>query len=151
MASFINGALANSISQKRVWLLIHARFHSNSLQTGPASFVLSPHQVLQKLRCYKKKCCKFYAEVLKLCAIICMSIQYSYITLYFEYTVQPCSYWSDNVTHYTCNTTMIKYRKTINTRRTKSQNISNINDSRLVLQLALSNPLKPGVKSRMKM
>ena len=41
-----------------------------------------------------------------------------------------------------------KYRKISNTRRTKSQNI---NDSRLVLQLSLPNPFKPGVKSRMKM
>ena len=40
------------------------------------------------------------------------------------------------------------YRKISNIRRTKSQNL---NDSRLVLQLSLSNPLKPGVKSRMKM
>ena len=40
------------------------------------------------------------------------------------------------------------YRKVSNIRCTKSQNL---NDSRLVLQLALPNPLKPGVKSRMKM
>ena len=39
------------------------------------------------------------------------------------------------------------YSKTCNMRRTKSQNI---NVSRLVLQLTLPNPLKPGVKSRMK-
>ena len=41
-----------------------------------------------------------------------------------------------------------KYRKISNIRRTKSQNL---NVSRLVLQLSLSNPMKPGVKSRMKM
>ena len=41
-----------------------------------------------------------------------------------------------------------KYRNTSNIRHTKYQNI---NDSRLVLQLSLPNPLKPGVKSRMKM
>ena len=40
------------------------------------------------------------------------------------------------------------YRKISNIRRTKSQNL---NDSRLVLQLSVPNPLKPGVKSRMKM
>ena len=40
------------------------------------------------------------------------------------------------------------YRKVSNIRRTKSQNW---NDSHLVLKLSLSNPLKPGVKSRMKM
>ena len=39
-------------------------------------------------------------------------------------------------------------RKISNTRRTKSQNL---NVSRLVLQLSLLNPMKPGVKSRMKM
>ena len=43
--------------------------------------------------------------------------------------------------------TMI-YRKVSNIRRTKSQKL---NDSRLVFQLSLPNPLKPGVKSRMKM
>ena len=40
------------------------------------------------------------------------------------------------------------YCKISNIRRTKSQNLT---DSRLVLQLCLSNPLKPSVKSRMKM
>ena len=38
------------------------------------------------------------------------------------------------------------YNQTFNTRRTKSQNLK---ASRLVLQLPLSNPLKPSVKSRM--
>ena len=41
-----------------------------------------------------------------------------------------------------------KYRQTSNISRTKSQNL---NVSRLVLQLSLPNPLKPGIKSRMKM
>ena len=40
------------------------------------------------------------------------------------------------------------YRKVSNIRCTKSPNL---NDSRLVLQLSLSNILKPGIKSRMKM
>ena len=42
----------------------------------------------------------------------------------------------------------IKYRKVSNIRRTKCQNL---NDSRLVLQLSVPNPLKPSVKSIMKM
>ena len=41
----------------------------------------------------------------------------------------------------------IKYHKTSTIRHTKSQNL---NDSRLVLQLSLSKPLKPDVKSRTK-
>ena len=40
------------------------------------------------------------------------------------------------------------YRKISNIRRTKSPNLT---ASRLVLQLSLPNPMKPGVKSRMKM
>ena len=40
------------------------------------------------------------------------------------------------------------YRQTSDIRRTKSQHL---NVSRLVLQLSLPSPLKPGVKSRMKM
>ena len=40
------------------------------------------------------------------------------------------------------------YRQFSNIRRTQSQNI---NASGLVLQLCLPNPLKPGVKLRMKM
>ena len=40
------------------------------------------------------------------------------------------------------------YRQISNTSRTKSQNVY---VSRLVLQLSLRNPLKPGVKSKMKM
>ena len=51
-------------------------------------------------------------------------------------TVADCSY---KISH---------YRKTPNIRSTKSQNL---NDSGLVLQSHLPNPLKPGVKSRMKM
>ena len=42
----------------------------------------------------------------------------------------------------------IMYRKISNIRRTKSQTL---NVSRLVLQLSLPNPMKPGVKSRKKM
>ena len=40
------------------------------------------------------------------------------------------------------------YRQLSNIRRTQNQNIT---VSRLVLQLSLPNPLKPGVKLRMKM
>ena len=40
------------------------------------------------------------------------------------------------------------YRKISDIRRTQNQNL---NDSRLIMQLPLPNPLKPGVKSRMKM
>ena len=40
------------------------------------------------------------------------------------------------------------YRKISNIRGTQNQNL---NDSRLIMQLPLPNPLKPGVKSRMKM
>ena len=39
------------------------------------------------------------------------------------------------------------YREVSNIRRTKSQNV---NVSRLIFYLSLPNPLKPGVKSRMK-
>ena len=42
----------------------------------------------------------------------------------------------------------VEYRQFFNIRRTQSQNI---NGSRLVLQFPLPNPLKPGVKLRMKM
>ena len=44
--------------------------------------------------------------------------------------------------------TALEYRKVSNIRCTKSQNL---NDSRYVLQLSLPNPLKPVIKSRMKM
>ena len=43
---------------------------------------------------------------------------------------------------------ILVYRQISNISRTKSQNL---NVSRLVLQLPLPNPVKPGVKSRMKM
>ena len=46
------------------------------------------------------------------------------------------------------NMVMISYRQVSNIRRTKSQHFK---DSRTVLQLSLPNPLKPDVKSRMKM
>ena len=44
--------------------------------------------------------------------------------------------------------TNLMCRQTSNVRRTKSQNL---NVSRLILQLYLHNPLKPGIKSGMKM
>ena len=43
---------------------------------------------------------------------------------------------------------LFTYRQILNIRCTKSQNL---NVSRLTLQLSLPNPLKPGVKSKMKM
>ena len=50
---------------------------------------------------------------------------------------------------HTCTIRLIYlYRKVSNIRRTKSQNLS---DCRLILQLPLANPLKPGVKLRTKM
>ena len=48
----------------------------------------------------------------------------------------------------TCHGSSLDYRKVSNIRRTKYQNL---NDSRLVLQLSVPNPLKPSVKSIMKM
>ena len=47
-----------------------------------------------------------------------------------------------------CSYMFLKYRKVSNIRRTKCQHL---NDSRLVLQLSVRNPLKPSVKSIMKM
>ena len=47
-----------------------------------------------------------------------------------------------------CNGVVLAYRQFSNIRRTQFQNI---NGSRLVLQLPLPNPLKPGIKLRMKM
>ena len=52
----------------------------------------------------------------------------------------------DNMSHSLQHPT--DYRKVSNIRRTESQNW---NDSHLVLKSSLLNPLKPGVKSRMKM
>ena len=43
---------------------------------------------------------------------------------------------------------LLTYHKVSNIRRTKYQNF---NDSRLILQLSVPNPLKPSVKSIMKM
>ena len=58
-----------------------------------------------------------------------------------------CTLW-DVITHPCPDRHLDSYRQTSNIRRIKSQNL---NISRLVLPLSLSNPLKPGVKSRMKM
>ena len=49
-------------------------------------------------------------------------------------------------THRAFSVQHLNYRKIYNTRRTKSQNLNNF---RLVSQLPLPNPLKPGVKLRM--
>ena len=50
--------------------------------------------------------------------------------------------------HYQMKNTSFIYCRIFNISRTKSLNL---NDSRLVLQLLLPNPLQPGVKSRMRM
>ena len=50
--------------------------------------------------------------------------------------------------HQTLHCVTNEYRKLFDIRRSKSQNL---HESRLVLQLSLPNPLKPGAKSRLKM
>ena len=60
---------------------------------------------------------------------------------------QPMCYWSVFGDWFSV-AFFIVYHQTSNISHTKSQNL---NVSRLVLQLSLPNPLKPGVKSRMKM
>ena len=55
---------------------------------------------------------------------------------------------TDNVTVRHANRTRYIYRKLSNISRTQSQNF---NVSRLVLQLSLLIPLRPGVESRMEM
>ena len=61
-------------------------------------------------------------------------------------------YHGPDFIRYHCNSeddkVQVIYRKISNIRRTKSPNL---NASRLVLQFSLPNPMKPGVKSRMKM
>ena len=47
-----------------------------------------------------------------------------------------------------CIVKYLHYRKVSNISHTKSENL---NASRLIFQLSLPNPLKPGVKLRMKM
>ena len=54
----------------------------------------------------------------------------------------------NNIRHSFYSEIKSDYRKIFNIRRTKSPNLS---VSRLVLQLYLPNPMKPGVKPRMKM
>ena len=53
-----------------------------------------------------------------------------------------------NIQNWEWSITGLTYRKVYNIRRTKSQNF---NVSRLIMYLSLPDPLKPGVKSRMKM
>ena len=53
-----------------------------------------------------------------------------------------------SATHLILGHPSVNYRKVSNIRRTKYQNL---NDPRLVLQLSVPNPLKPSVKSIMKM
>ena len=56
-----------------------------------------------------------------------------------------------NVTHIMCPMCLVgmnQYRKVSNIRRTKCQNL---NDSRLVLQLPVPNPVKPSIKSIIQM
>ena len=73
-----------------------------------------------------------------------MVMRLSYLYNRYPYTgiFMPSLYWdSPRMQHYST------YRKVSNISRTKSQNF---NVSRLILYLSLLNPLKPGVKSRMK-
>ena len=74
---------------------------------------------------------------------VCIYI-YIYINLPYKYAIGTLPY---TLFIYIVHTKTM-YRKISNIRHTKSQNL---NDSRLVLLLSLPNPLKPSVKSRMKM
>ena len=68
---------------------------------------------------------------------------------YLEYDLHCWKTW--HYTHVISSRSVIKHkncRKISNIRRTKSPNL---NVSRLVLQLSLPNPMKPDVRSRMKM
>ena len=69
------------------------------------------------------------------------------ISLLFTHWLLAMQY---GVTAPHCNGLLLDgtHHKISNIRRTKSPNL---NVSRLVLQLSLPNPMKPGVKSRMKM
>ena len=60
-------------------------------------------------------------------------------------SIVNCPCWEHDITSLR---TINNYRKTSSISRTKSQNL---NVSHIVLQLSLPNPLKPGVKSSMKM
>ena len=67
-------------------------------------------------------------------------LRFNDVTEYNENMQHVCIWYSNH-----CHA---KYRKISNISRTKS---SNVNVSRLVLQLSLPNPMKPGVKTRINM
>ena len=68
---------------------------------------------------------------------------YYYLSYYIYYYFYVCYYLSYYLYYY-----VYVYRQVSDIRRTKSQHLTN---SRTVLRLSLPNPLKPDVKSRMKM
>ena len=93
-------------------------------------------------------------------SLVCFKIAYMVGPQYFLRSVcRPPSPWNVYMcyttdTAYDCpphmrdNKPVCIYRKTSSISRTKSQNL---NVSCILLQLSLLNPLKPGVKLRMKM
>ena len=71
----------------------------------------------------------------------------NFVPLFLNFIIQILKAWIRKHSHLLlCE--MYMYRKVSNIRRTKCQNL---NDSRLVLQLSVPNPLKASVKSIMKM
>ena len=80
--------------------------------------------------------------------VLCMNRYFAKVcSRYFKWKYTNIEAESGFVLH-RVSTITLTYRITSNIRRTESQNL---NDSRVVLQLALPNPLKPGIKSIMKM
>ena len=89
-------------------------------------------------------------NVHKLCPIL-LCCHYAWFFCCYE----MLSWYNSSLNHVMACSLMValsyqlyQYRKISNIRRTKSPNL---NVSRLFLQLSLPNPMKPGVKSRMKM
>ena len=68
------------------------------------------------------------------------------VSMYFANTPYVLDMSQEAINNW--STLCLIYRQVSNIRRTKSQHLK---DSRVVLRLSLPNPLKPDVKSRMKM
>ena len=117
-------------------------------KNSPNNFVLTPIKLYSSSKldhCYNA----FYFTPTQVCEILitksigtCHGLSSCELVVVWRLSVIS----QDRIYHY-CTRPHVYYRQTSDRSNTKSQNL---NVSRLILQLLLPNPLKPKVKSRMK-
>ena len=128
-------------------------YNIDGLVQGCSNSIANTHELMQS--CTKPLICfLFFFNITIIIELFCeveitFPIYNDIVYCALMYLIYSSSFSQGTVVNADENAfTDLEYRKVSNIRRTKCQNL---NDSRLVLELSVPNPLKPSVKSIMKM